>query len=388
MYSESLPTLELKKHLLHKPRSDLYRFHLIERTSSHLTITRVAAWLITIALAITLIVVGKSFLIPIFLALFIWYLVNAINSIIRMPRLINQTPQWLTLTFSFVFIGLGMYIVGDMIADNINDFISTSGNYADRIDSQIAFFYKSLGINREPPKLNDLNLMAQIGNNFVVLLNGVTAVAKNFFLVLVYVIFLLIEQSVFPDKIKYLGLNALQSDRLETVLYQINTAMRQYLGVKTFTSILTAILSFVVFYALELDYAFFWAFLIFLFNYIPSIGSITATILPALLALLQYDGLGPFLIIILGVSAIQVAVGNILEPRLMGDTLNISPLVVILALILWSVLWGVVGMLLSVPITVAIIIICAQFPSTKNVAVLLSKDGRVGSLKRLDGDFD
>lgn len=357
------------------------------RLPQNMTIIRVAAWLITIALAITLIVVGKSYLIPIFLALFIWYLVNAINSLLRRLPLISKTPQWLTLLFSFVFIGFGIYEVGTMIAENINNFINTSSNYADRIDAQIASFYKSLGIKKTPPTISDLNIMAQIGNNFLVLLNGVTALAKNFFLVLVYVIFLLLEQFSFLEKIRHLGLSSVQSERLETVLSQINTAMRQYLGVKTFTSILTAILSFVVFWALGLDYAFFWAFLIFLFNYIPTVGSITATLLPGLLSLLQFDGFGPFLIIILGVSAIQVAVGNIIEPRLMGSTLNISPLVVILSLILWSILWGVVGMLLCVPITVAIIIICAQFPSTKNVAVLLSKDGRIAGMQG-EGNID
>lgn len=352
------------------------------------TINRVSAWLITIALAITLIVVGKSYLIPIFLALFVWYLVNAINGLLRkLPIVVRRTPQWVTLTFSFLFIGLALYEIGDMIAVNINEFVSTSGNYTDRIDSQIEKFYKMLRLKSEPPKLADLNLMGQIANNFMILLNSVTTVAKSFFLILVYVIFLLLEQSIFPEKIKHLGLNKLQSERLETVLYQINTAMRQYLGVKTFTSILTAILSFVVFWALGLDYPFFWAFLIFLFNYIPTIGSITATLLPALLALLQFEGISEFLIIVFGVSAIQVAVGNILEPRLMGDTLNISPLVVVLSLILWSILWGVVGMLLCVPITVAIIIICAQFPNTRNVAILLSKDGKVGGAQQLDEDL-
>jgi AI-2 transport protein TqsA len=91
----------------------------------------------------------------------------------------------------------------------------------------------------------------------------------------------------------------------------------------------------------------------------------------------QFETLTPFLVIVFGVSGIQLLVGNILEPRLMGDTLNISPLVVVLALILWSMLWGVVGMLLSVPITVAIIIICAQFPTTRAVAILLSKNGKI-----------
>lgn len=342
-------------------------------------IQNVAAWLVTLALIITLITVGKTYLIPIFLALFVWYLVNAIDSLIRQVPKVARLPDGITLGLSFLFIGYLLYAVGDMIAATINEFILTSGNYTERIDEQIAGLYQTFKLE-DPPSLADLDIMAQLSNNALELLNGVTATAKNFFLVLIYVIFLLIEQGAFRSKLRALGLSGLQSERLSTVLFQINWAMRTYLGVKTFTSLLTALLSYFVFYFLELDYALFWAFLIFLFNYIPTIGSIVATFLPAFLALVQFDGISAFLVIALGVSAIQVAVGNILEPRLMGDTLNISPLVVVLSLILWSLLWGVVGMLLSVPITVAIIIVCAQFPATRNVAILLSKNGRISRM--------
>lgn len=345
-----------------------------------MNITNVAAWLGTIALFIVLVVVGKSFLIPVFLALFIWYLVNAINSVIRVLPPIRRTPNWLTLTLSFLFIGFGLYNVGDMIAVNINEFIDTAGEYSDKVDEQIAELYRIFRIKGEVPTIDSIDIMSRLSNNALSLLNGVTAAAKNFFLVLIYVIFLMIEQGAFPKKLKAIGLTGLASERLATVLKQINWAMRTYLGVKTFTSFLTALLSYIVFLALGLDYAFFWAFIIFLFNYVPTVGSIIATILPAMLAFLQFEGISAFLIIVIGVSAIQVAVGNILEPRLMGDSLNISPLVIVLSLILWSLMWGVVGMLLSVPITVAIIIICSQFPSTRNVAILLSKDGRLSGM--------
>ncbi|MEL6142339.1 MAG: hypothetical protein AAFU67_12040, partial [Bacteroidota bacterium] len=202
-----------------------------------MTITRVAAWLVTIALILTLVVVGKSYLIPVFLALFIWYLVNAINNLIRQIPFIGKSPKGVTLALSFVFIGLCLYFVGGMITNTVNEFVSTAGNYSQRLDDQIARFYQLLGIERTPPTLKDLDLPAQLGNNFMVLLNGATAAAKNFFLVLIYVIFLLLEQGSFPKKLKALGLTGLQADRLETVLNQINTAMRQYLGVKTLMSV-------------------------------------------------------------------------------------------------------------------------------------------------------
>ncbi len=342
-------------------------------------IIRVAAWLVSIALIIVLIVVGKSFLIPIFLALFIWYLVNAIDSLLRRMPFLDRVPSFLTLSFSLAAIGYGLYNVGDLIVDTVNDFILTAGNYTDRINAQIKTFYQLLRLT-DPPTLEEIDVLQRLSDNALFLLNSLTATAKNFFLVLIYVIFMLLEQGAFKKKMSALGLSQLQAERLTSVLNQINWAMRTYLGVKTFTSLLTAFLSYFVLFALGLDYALFWAFLIFLFNYIPSIGSIVATFLPALLALLQFDGISAFLIIALGVSAIQVAVGNILEPRLMGSNLNISPLVVILSLFLWAMLWGVVGMLLCVPITVAIVIICAQFPSTRYVAILLSGNGELVEL--------
>ena len=99
--------------------------------------------------------------------------------------------------------------------------------------------------------------------------------------------------------------------------------------------------------------------------------------LPALFALLQFGEFIPFLIILLGIGAIGLLVGSFLEPKLMGNTLNISPLIAIMALAFWGSIWGIVGMLLSVPITVAMIIVFAQFPQTRAIAILFSEKGRV-----------
>ncbi|MEM7573193.1 MAG: AI-2E family transporter [Bacteroidota bacterium] len=347
-----------------------------------MNITRVAAWLISIALGLALIIVGSEFFIPLFLALFLWYIINGINdSFRRLPQVDRYCPQWLSLTLSFSFIGLLLYFVGNLIVANVNEFILTAPNYMGKIDDLLLQVHNLLGRDGLPWTIDTIKYGDQLVANYSILLSGVTSIAKGFFLIILYVIFLLIEQGSFHRKIKAMGLTPSQQSRYDRVVSQVNSSMRKYLGVKTFTSALTAVLSYIVFYAIQLDYAVFWAFLIFLFNFVPTIGSITATILPGLLALLQFDGISQFLVIAIGVSGIQVLVGNIIEPRMMGDTLNISPLVIVLALIIWSILWGVAGMLLSVPITVMIIIFCAQFPATRNVAILLSKDGRIGKLE-------
>ncbi len=347
-----------------------------------MSVFRVAAWLLSIGLVLTLIVVGKSYLVPIFVALVLWYLVNALNNQFRhLPFVGTKLPNSVTLGMSLIFIGLALYAVSDMIVNTVNGFILESGVYLPKIEAQIARAYARIGIDRPPPTVGDLEIGQQILGNFALVLAGVTSAAKGIALVLLYVLFFLVEQNTFPRKLEALGLDMRHSTRFARTMAEINTAMRTYLGVKTLTSMATALLSFVVFYAIDLDYALFWAFLIFLFNFIPTIGSITATALPALLALVQYDTLTPFLVVVLGVTVVQILVGNIIEPRLMGSSLNISPLVVVLTLILWSMLWGIVGMLLSVPITVAIIIICAQFPETRPIAILLSRNGDVNTRK-------
>ena len=154
---------------------------------------------------------------------------------------------------------------------------------------------------------------------------------------------------------------------------KIGKSITGYLGIKTFTSLLTGFISYFALLFIGVDAPLFWAFLIFILNYIPTVGSLIATFFPTAFALLQYGDLSHAVLVLSIVGAIQVIVGNILEPRFMGSSLNISPLVVILTLIVWNAIWGVVGMLLSVPITVIIIIVLAEFEGSRPIAILLSK---------------
>jgi predicted PurR-regulated permease PerM len=146
---------------------------------------------------------------------------------------------------------------------------------------------------------------------------------------------------------------------------------------KTIISLTTGFASYFALVIIGVDVPVFWAFLIFVFNYIPTIGSIIATFFPAIFALLQFGEFGPAIIVLLLVGSIQVIVGNFVEPKVMGNTLNISPLVVLLALTLWGAIWGITGMLLSVPITVILIIIMSEIPSTRPLAILLSEKGEI-----------
>ena len=130
-------------------------------------------------------------------------------------------------------------------------------------------------------------------------------------------------------------------------------------------------------WAVGVDFAAFWALVIFLLNYIPIIGALLGVTFPSLLALVQFESVGPFLVTSLALGAAQFVVSNLIEPRLMGRKLNLSPLVIILSLAFWGMLWGVVGMILCVPIMVILMIICGHFAPTRPIAIMLSSDGEI-----------
>lgn len=172
-----------------------------------------------------------------------------------------------------------------------------------------------------------------------------------------------------------------ESDRLEkmkSLVSKIDKSVSNYIALKTMSSLLTGFLSFFALLFIGVDAPFFWAFLIFILNFIPSIGSLVATLFPAIFALLQFGDFTQPILVLAIVGVIQIVVGNFIEPRVMGNTMNISPLVVFLTLMLWGLMWGIPGMLLSVPITVILIIIMSEFEATKPIAILLSKNGEIG----------
>jgi len=301
-------------------------------------IEKIAASVVLIAFIIAFLVIGKPFLVPLFLAIVIWYVITSINEWVRTPTFVNKyVPNSLSLLISSVLIIGVLFLLGNVVAQNIELMRTNAPSYRVNIEQQLQRILIYLGLEKQynlSSLAGEFNLNDYTGR----LINSITGLAQQFVLILIYVVFLLFEQHTIPRKIKALNWSKERSENFKSIVGQANSATKTYLAVKTGASILTAVLSFTALYFIGVDFPVFWAFIIFLLNYIPTIGSMVATFFPSVVALVQFDTLGPFFAVIIIITSLQFLIGSFLEPRLLGNSLNISPFVIILSLVLWGLI--------------------------------------------------
>lgn len=194
--------------------------------------------------------------------------------------------------------------------------------------------------------------------------------AKVLFLIVLYMLFMFAEQAVFRRKI--LAVAGPNRDAAEEIVDSIGRGIQRFLGLKVLTSIATGALCYAALAALQIPYALLFGFLTFLLNFIPYFGSIAAGALPTMVALAVEGSINKALIVAVIYLTVNVGIGSIVEPKLMGRELDLSPLVILIAVVVWSALWGVVGAFLAVPLTATLQIVLAAHESTYPIAVMLS----------------
>ncbi|CAL2091396.1 Predicted PurR-regulated permease PerM [Tenacibaculum sp. 190524A02b] len=333
--------------------------------------------IVTIAI-VAVLVVGKGILIPFVFALIFWFLTREIRkTIYKIPFTKKFIPKWLSNVLVFSLIILGFSFVSEIITNSITDLTESYSKYETNIDSIIknidSYFHVDI-IKSIKSIIGKFNYGSVLGD----IANGISSILGDTFMIVIYALFIFLEETSFKKKLHKMFLNKENSyNNIQVMLTKIETSISNYLRLKTYVSLLTGILSYLVLLLVGVDSAPFWAFLIFLLNYIPTIGSLIATVFPAIFSLLQFGELTPFLIVLIAVGVVQVIVGNVIEPKLFGKSLNLSPLVTIIALAVWGKIWGITGMILSVPITVIMIIVFSQFEKTKSIAILLSENGDI-----------
>ena len=339
-----------------------------------------AAGLILVWIIGYLLIAGRGLLVPFIIAIFVWHLLNTFNvALQRTPIIGARIPQWLSMVISLTVVAILVKILINILTNNVNEVIAASSRYQENL----------MNILNTIDNKFHIKLMTNLEHYFQslsmqrILLNvtGVfTSITSSAVLITLYVVFLFVEQHFFTQKINAIFPQPGHRQLVNNIINHIVQDTQTYMGLKTIMSLMTAFSSYLVMKWAGLDFAEFWALLIFFLNFIPNIGAIIATLFPALLAFIQFHSWWPFIIITSGLILIQFTIGNLIEPRFMGKSLNLSPLVILLALGIWGAIWGVLGMFLSVPITVMLMIIFAHFEATKPIAILLSQDGHIQKL--------
>lgn len=329
----------------------------------------------TLAIVVAALILGASLFVPLSIALLLFVLLTATIEWIAGRRFGGWAcPRWLAhaIGIGVVFAGLAVTVVilgrqASQVADAVPRYQERFVGILERIVSVIGT--ENAKMAQERLSTIDLSGVA------VDAIGQAGGFVGGLLLVLLYMAFMLVERGPMNRKLPIAIGDRDRHDAYVRISREIVRALQMYVGVKTFVSALTGVLSYVILKLVGLDFAETWALLAFALNFIPSIGSILGVLLPAIVALVQFDTIGPFLIVVLGCGMVQFAIGNILEPALTGRSLNLAPIMVILSLTVWSTLWGIAGAFLSVPITVCLLILFGHLPATRPLAVLMSRDG-------------
>jgi predicted PurR-regulated permease PerM len=227
-----------------------------------------------------------------------------------------------------------------------------------------AYFAKSIN-------LSSLVTGERVGSIMEGILSGVLGLFGNYVLIMIYVVFLLTEIGSVRDRVR-LAFSKENSTRISLIIENIFTDIKKYLVGKTLINLTHAVLVYIILLLFGADFAIVWGFLTFFMAFIPNIGPFFATILPFAAVLIQFDSTGSAIVLLILLVVVGFVMGNIVEPKIFGNTLNLSPFLILASLIFWGYLWGIMGMLLSVPILSMIKITLSKFDSTRPVSILMS----------------
>ncbi|MEM8860100.1 MAG: AI-2E family transporter [Chloroflexota bacterium] len=351
-----------------------------------------AGLVLVIGVTFVLMIFGKPIILPIVIALVITFLIIAISEQFQRISIFGyKFPGWLAQTISILLIVWGFRTLfrrssetvrqliqeREMVTNNINHLLNSAPA------PLLSFLPREALVNGTT---YDAGVLFSMGLDLLtdfsrVFLGQAASVAGQSLVILVYVIFMLVEQRTFVEKIGQMYSDPQSNETVQRVLKSIGEMVKTYFTVKTLVSLFVGGASYIVMLAFSLDNAFLWAIIIFVLNFIPYLGSVTAVVFPVVFSLVQFGDWTIFLALTIILYAIQIISGSFIEPTLAGRSLNISPLVVFASLTTFGTIWGVPGMILSVPIVIIMTISFSHFETTRPIAILLSGRGRLATVE-------
>lgn len=278
-----------------------------------------------------------------------------------------------------VLIGVFLILlsVGSLLFSSLKTILELYPKYEERfttVYSTVAGIFK-LPFDADTSLID--NLWNQLGvrtavQNFAVSLSSfLISFSKNLFMVILFMLFFLLELRFIKQKVEYALEDQLQG-RVASIAKSIIHQITKYMSVKFFISFLTGLLMYIVTLTAKMDFPIVWGFMAFVLNFIPSFGSIISGFLTALFALVQFwPTPGPFLYVTIIDIVINMVLGNVIEPRVQGRNLGLSPFVLITSLTIWGWIWGFAGLILGVPMMVIVKIICENVELLHPLSILM-----------------
>ena len=312
---------------------------------------------------------AATLIVPLLLAIFL--------TIISLPLLLwcenKGIPRFASLLIILLIAVGGWFLLVILTCSALGDFTKSVPFYQDRLRTIIGDAWSWLnnyGITVDRTMLEGIFDPVRIMRLVTGTLNGLGGILKNAFLILLMYIFLVSEATVLPLKIQ-----AVSHDKKGALnsYTAITKGVNRYLAIKALTSLATGLLIYLLLRFQGVDFPILWGLLAFILNFIPNIGSLIAAVPPVLLALVQF-GFAQAIITMFGFLTVNTIIGSLLEPKVMGQGVGLSSLVVFLSLLFWGWILGPVGMLLSVPLTMALKIALSEYESTRWISVLLGSN--------------
>ncbi len=334
--------------------------------TNHKSTNSLLASLAYLIVIITGLKAGSSLIVPLLMAFF-WFL-------LFLP-LVSKLRLWGVADFFSTIVVFGftliiLLVVGSFLVNSGQDLVANLPLYQEKFDQlmpKVINFFENFGFSVDKNSIVNLLNPSKIINYTTLFLKEMGGVMTNGFLTLLVVMFLFLESSLLSKKIFYLTKTEESQKKIQLFVDNVNI----YFLTKTATSISTGVLVFLLLLFFELDYALLFGLLAFFLNYIPSIGSLIASLPALFIALVQLTPLETSFIA-LGYIIINNLIGNFIEPKILGRGLGLSTLIVFLSMVFWGWVLGPIGMFLSVPLTVVIKIACDNNPDWHWVSVLLS----------------
>lgn len=342
---------------------NIYKKHFNNNSGAYQKASAVSLIFLACVAGTMALIYTRSLMIPFIISLLIY---TILIPVVRWLRAKLRLPKIIAVSITFIAIVALFTLLIILISNSVNSFISGANIYSEKIASSFAWL--TLTANHYGYDLNFGTISTALSNLPVFdMVKGmgrtVLSIITNATLCFIFLMFFFVGSSVKNED---------EDSHNSRIIREIQNGISYYMVIKFLVSAVTGIIMWLLLLAFGVELAFIFGLITFILNFIPNVGSIVATILPLPVMFLQF-GFGVEFFVVLGLSILtQFVIGSVLEPQIIGDGVDLHPVLVLCSLVFWALVWGIAGAFLAVPLTVVIKIILSNFKQTKQIAELMA----------------